>query len=254
MEHCKGGRLLRDNRNRLDRRGAGADHPNTHPGEVDALMRPFAGVIDRPAKIFETLEARTVRRRQAADRHDTELRSHPVAAVGLDRPAFRFFIERRGDHARVKHDVAAKIEAIGNMVGVGEDFRLRRVLLRPIPLLVQLLGEGEGVLHALDVTTCARIAVPIPGAAHATAGLEHPCRKAKPTQAKQHVHSGKARADDNRVENRSNFTGAFPSSCGVRKHGPRLLPGRPGRDIQNIMGGFRGRSFQLSERSLAFAG
>src|SRR6266446_683827 len=174
-------------------------------------MRPFTGVIDRSAEILETLEAWTVGRRQAADRHDTKLRNNPVAPVGLDGPAFGFFVERRGNHARVEHDVPAKIEAIGNMVGVGEDFRLRRVLLPPIPLLVELLGEGEGVLHALDVATWARITVPIPGAADATAGLKHPCRKAKPAQGMQHIHSGKARADDNRVENGSNFTGAFPS-------------------------------------------
>ena len=205
LEHRERCGLLRDDRNRLDRRGAGADDADTQAGEVDTLMRPFAGVIDGSAKILETLESRTVRRRQAADRHDAEFCAHAVAAVGLDVPAFCVFIERRRGHARVEHDMPAKIEAIGDMVGVGEDFGLRRVFLRPVPLLVQFLREGERVLHALDVATRARIPVPVPGAADAAAGLEHPRRKAEPAQAMQHVHPGKARAHHDGVENRSNF-------------------------------------------------
>ena len=137
-----------------------------------------------------------------------------------------FFVERRRGHARVEHDMPAQIEAIGNMVGIGEDFRLRRVLLRPVPLLVQFLREGERILHALDVATRAGITVPVPGAADATAGLEHPCRKAKPAQAMQHVHSGKARTDDNGVENRPDFGRVRSSRCGVGSHGsafPRVV-------------------------------
>ena len=124
LEHRERGSLLRDDRNRLDRRGAGTDDADAQAGEVDTLMRPFAGVIDRSAKILETLKIRTVRRRQAADRHDAELRTHSIAAVGLDLPAICVFIERRRGHARVEHDMPAKIEAIGDMVGVGEDFAL----------------------------------------------------------------------------------------------------------------------------------
>ena len=113
----------------------------------------------------------------------------------------------------------AKIEAVGDMVGIGEDFGLRRVFLRPVPLLVQFLRERERILHALDVAARARIAVPVPGAADAAAGLEHPRRKAEPAQPMQHVHPGKARADHDGVENRSRFSGALPSGRGVGSHG-----------------------------------
>src|ERR1700680_3623691 len=123
--------------------------------------------------------------------------------------------------------MATKIEPIRNMVGVGQDLRLRRVLLRPVPLLVQFLREREGVLHALDVATSTGITIPIPGAAHAAAGLEHPRGKAKSAQAMQHVQSGKARAHDNRVENRSPFTGTLASSCGVGNHDRCRLPACP---------------------------
>jgi len=39
------GGLSGDLRDRLDRRGAGADHRDAAAGEVDALMRPAAGVV-----------------------------------------------------------------------------------------------------------------------------------------------------------------------------------------------------------------
>src|SRR6202035_6175731 len=118
-----------------------------------------------------------------------------------------------------KNDMPAQVEAVSDVIGVREDFRLRRVLLRPVPLLVQRLRERKRILHALDVATRTRITVPVPGAAHTTAGLEDPCRKAKPAQAMQHVHSGKARAHDNGIEIRSHFIGTLPSRCGSGTHG-----------------------------------
>jgi len=39
----------------------------------------------------------------------------------------------------VERDVAAQVETIGDMVGVFQDLRLRRVTLAPVPLLLQLL-------------------------------------------------------------------------------------------------------------------
>src|SRR5262249_61989861 len=43
--------LARNDRDRLDGRGAGADDADTQAREVDALMRPLAGVVDRPTKL-----------------------------------------------------------------------------------------------------------------------------------------------------------------------------------------------------------
>jgi hypothetical protein len=116
---------LRDDGDRLDRRRAGTDDADAQAREVDAFMRPFAGVIDRPAKILGSLEGWTVRRRQAADRHNAELCRHAVAAIGFDQPALAGLIERRRDHAGVEYDLSAQIEAVGDMVGIGEDFGLR---------------------------------------------------------------------------------------------------------------------------------
>ena len=156
-----------------------------------------------PAKILASPKGRVVCRRQAADRHDAEFRGNLVAAIGLDAPAFFGFIEACGGDARVEQNVPAKVETVGDVVGVGEDFGLRRVFLRPVPLLVEFFREREGVLHALDVAARARIAVPVPGAADATARFIDPRRETKSAQAVQHVHAGESGADDNGVENRT---------------------------------------------------
>ena len=100
---------------------------------------------------------------------------------------------------RVELDVRTQVEAVGDMVGVAQDFRLRRVALAPVPFLLQLVGEGIGILHALDVAACAGIAVPVPGAADAPALLVDAHRKALPAQPVQHVHAAKARADHDDV-------------------------------------------------------
>ena len=142
--------------------------------------------------------------RFGADRQPTAMMQNfardPVAAVGLDQPAIGALVERRRGDAGVEHDLAAQVEAVGDMVGVSEDFRLRRIFLRPVPFLVQLLREREGILQALDVAAGAGIAVPVPGAANAAAGFENPCGEAEPAQPVQHVQAGKARADHDGVK------------------------------------------------------
>jgi hypothetical protein len=62
-------------------------------------------------------------------------------------------------------DLSTQVVAIGDVIGVAEDLRLAGVALGPVPFLLQLVVEGVGVLHALDVAAGAGIAVPVPGAA-----------------------------------------------------------------------------------------
>ena len=200
LEHGELRCLLRDNRYRLNRGRAGADDANAQAGEVDALVRPFAGVIDRPAEVVHAREGRAVRRRQTANRHDAEFCRDPVAAIGLDQPAIGILVERCRRDAGIEHDLAAQVEAVGDVVGVSEDFRLRRILLRPVPFLVQFLREREGILQALDVASGAGIAIPVPRSANAAAGFVNPRRESEPSQPMQHVQAGKARADHDRVK------------------------------------------------------
>jgi hypothetical protein len=52
------------------------------------------------------------------------------------------------------------------------------VLDMPPPLLLEVLVEAIGVLQALDVAAGTGIAVPVPRAADAAAGLQHRHREA----------------------------------------------------------------------------
>ena len=79
--------------------------------------------------------------------------------------------------AGVELDIGAQIEAVGDVVGVFQNLRLRRVALAPVPFLLQFVGERIGILHALDVAARAGIAVPVPGAADAAALLVDPRRQ-----------------------------------------------------------------------------
>ena len=86
------------------------------------------------------------------------------------------------------------------MLDVAQDLRLGGVALGPAPLLLELVGEGVGVVQALDVAAGARVAVPEPGAADAAAGLEDARRQPQAAQAVEHVQAGEAGADDDNVE------------------------------------------------------
>src|SRR5688572_10691297 len=94
------------------------------------------------------------------------------------------------------------------MVGVGEDLRLGGVPLRPVPLLLELLVEAVGVLHALDVAACAWVPVPVPGATHAVAGLEHLHRQALGARLVEHVQAREAGSHDDQVDLAPRFTHA----------------------------------------------
>src|ERR1700751_1948076 len=75
------------------------------------------------------------------------------------------------------------------------------ITLGPVPLLGQVLVERIAVDVAVGISTCARIAIPVPGAADAVAGLEHGDVEVKlVAQRMQHVHAGKAGADDDSIE------------------------------------------------------
>src|SRR5262249_40975224 len=109
-------------------------------------------------------------------------------------------VERRLGDARLELDVAAQVEAVGDMVGVFQDLGLRRIALGPFPILLELARELVGVLHALDVAARTRIAVPVPGAADALAGFDNARGEARLAQPVEHVHASEARAHNHRIE------------------------------------------------------
>ena len=78
---------------------------------------------------------------------------------------------------------------------------LAGIALGPFPFAHQLGGEGVPVDVAFGIAARAGIAVPIPGAADATAGFQRLHRQAKTVaQAQELVESGEAGADHQRVE------------------------------------------------------
>ncbi|MEZ5504027.1 MAG: hypothetical protein R3E50_15740 [Halioglobus sp.] len=62
-------------------------------------------------------------------------------AVGFHGPKLRLFIPAGVIDAGAELDVAAQIEAVGNMIQVTLGFRLRGEALRPVPLRQQLVGK-----------------------------------------------------------------------------------------------------------------
>src|SRR5262249_39807528 len=104
-------------------------------------------------------------------------------------------------------------------------FRLRREVLRPVPLFEQLLAEGVAVGVALGVEAAARIAVPVPRTADPGAGLEDADLLAQLTQTVELVEAGDAGADDDRVEGQGlHCTG---TACPGPRRVPRLRPVLP---------------------------
>src|SRR5439155_14753164 len=105
-----------------------------------------------------------------------------------------------GRNDALELDVAPQVELVGDMVQIALGLGLAGEVLLPVPLVQQFLGKRVAVGPAFRIKTCARIAVPVPGAADAGAALEHPHLQAEFAQLVGLVEAGDAGADDDRVE------------------------------------------------------
>src|SRR5882757_2069773 len=173
LKHGEVPDLARNGLDGLDAGGAGADHGDALAGKIHRLLRPTRGVEGLALEIVAALDARQRRRRQWADRGDQEAAAVARAARKRDLPAPAVILIDRSGDAALELDVAAQIEFVGDMVAIAQRFRLAGEVLGPVPFLQQLLGEGEAVGIALRIEARAGIAVPVPGAADAGAGLEY---------------------------------------------------------------------------------
>jgi hypothetical protein len=129
-------RLLGNDRDRLDSRGACPNDPDALAAEVHALMRPMAGVVGLALKGVDAREFGHVGRREAAGSHDAMGSRHPLAIADFKNPAVVDLVKGRRMHPCVELNVAAQVKPICDMVDVTQDFRLRRVALGPNPLLL----------------------------------------------------------------------------------------------------------------------
>ena len=66
-------RVLGDDRDGLDARGAGADDADPLAGEIHFLVRPRAGVIRPAGEVVDSWKRRHVGRRQAPDGGDADI-------------------------------------------------------------------------------------------------------------------------------------------------------------------------------------
>ena len=113
-----------DGRNQLNATRSGPDDGDALAREVDGVRRPQSGVVRLPAKVVAPRYVREVRHRQDAGRGNEESCSELCAVVDDDCPqAFRFVVSRRRHHG-VEPDVAAKVEAVDDVIEVALGFRL----------------------------------------------------------------------------------------------------------------------------------
>src|SRR6266851_3182212 len=188
-----------DYRDELDGGGARTDDRDALAAEVRLFLRPFAGVIRDALEALNPLKRRRIIGGQDADRRDEKLCARPLSVVDLDFPAMLLLVvDRRGDSG-MELDVAAQVELVRDVIEVTLVLRLTGKMLLPVPFLQQFLRERISVGFTLGIEAAARVAVPIPGAAHAAAILVEPHREAELAQAVHLIQAGNPGADDNRV-------------------------------------------------------
>ena len=157
-------------------RGAGADHADALAGEVDALVRPAAGVVPLALEVVESGNSGIAWRRQAADGADEEPGRRRVSRRSVTIPAVRaVVVEPRRRDAGLELDVAPQVETVGDVVGVAAGSPAARGSARSTSIpAAELLGEGVAVVMLSTSQRAPGIAVPVPGAADAVARLEDP--------------------------------------------------------------------------------
>src|SRR5262249_17221518 len=122
------------------------------------------------------------------------------AVFQLDVPAADILLVARGPDTALELDVATQIKFVGDVIQIALGFGLARKVLLPVPFFQQFLRKGVAVSPALRIEARARVAVPIPGAADAGAGFEHPRLEPEFAQLIELVEAGNPGADDDRVE------------------------------------------------------
>src|SRR5215510_9796700 len=97
-------------------------------------------------------------------------------------------------------NVPAQVELVRHIVEVALVLRLTRIIFFPVPFLQEFLRERIPVGITLGVEARPGVAVPIPGATHATPRLEDLDRKPAFTQTVQRIQPCYPGTDDNDVK------------------------------------------------------
>ena len=172
LKHSEVSCLASNVGNALHCRRARTNEPDSLASEIDSLVWPLAGVIRVAGESVGTWELRSVGRRQAASGKHHKTRGDYVAFIGGGCPCVVVFVEVCRKYARRKLNGVAQVESFSNMLGVLQNFRLRRVSLGPFPFLLQVVVETVGILNAFHVTACARVSIPIPRTTNICSGFK----------------------------------------------------------------------------------
>src|SRR6202012_3783247 len=135
------------------------------------------------------------------------------AALVGDGPQARGLVVDGGRDAGAEAHVPPQVEAVDHVVEVTLDLRLLGEMLRPLPVLEELPREEVCVGVALRVEARAGVAVPVPGAADAVAGLEQLHGEPRFPRQVELVDTGDASTDHEHVD------------VGVRRASVRWLVG-----------------------------
>ena len=163
-------------------------------------MRPVRAVDDPPRKalltrIFGALGSGQLPHGQ----HHARCAPAPAVAAGHD-PRRLALVVVGALHPGVEFDVAAQVEAVGDMVNVAQDFRLRRVALAPAPFLLEFGREAIGIVVAFDVAARTGIAVVVPHPTDVAVALEHDRAQTHAAERVQRAQAREPRAHDNHVQ------------------------------------------------------
>ncbi len=191
---------FRDHRRGLDAGRAGADQSHPLAGEIHAFMRPAPGMVPLPGEAVPPGYVGDISGGNTANGGDEETGDEAFAALSGHGPEIAGRIERGALDAGIELDVLPQTETVGDMIEIAADFLMAGIALAPLPFLLQFLGEGIRIGKTLRIAARARVAVPVPSAAHAAPGLQHPDLEAElVAQFMQLVEAGEAGADDDRV-------------------------------------------------------
>ena len=96
--------------------------------------------------------------------------------------------------------VPRQIEAVRDVLQIGQDLGLRREALRPRPAALQVVVERVGIVDTFDIAARARIAIPVPRASDAGAASMPSTVRPSDDTTVYGVQPGEARADHDRID------------------------------------------------------
>ena len=109
-------RFLGNLRNRLNSRGACANHAHPLACEVNRLVGPVAGVEALAGKVVNAGNVRPVGGGQGAHRADEELGGDSPSGAGVNRPTLCCLVVAGIAYPSVEPDVAPQVEPVGYML------------------------------------------------------------------------------------------------------------------------------------------